>query len=220
MLRDAAGFDHVYIRCGYVDLRQGIDGLARYIRDDMSLDPFAENTLYLFCGRRTDRINVFYHVVSMKKGCPPEEIQKYRTDSVRPMVDAFFAWIKEVYPKIDGSSETGKAIRYCIHQEPFLRAFLNNPIIPLDNNDVERSIKKFVVGRKNCLIADSVNGAQSSAVLYSIAETAKANGLKPYFYFKYVLEEMPKYMDGTNRSFIKDLLPWSEKLPDECYSKK
>ncbi len=56
MLRNASGFEHVYIRCGYVDLRQGIDELARYIRDDMSLDPFAENTLYLFCGRRTDRI--------------------------------------------------------------------------------------------------------------------------------------------------------------------
>ena len=65
-------------------------------------------------------------------------------------------------------------------------------------------------------IIDTPNGAGSSAVLYSITETAKANGLKPYYYLKYVMEEMPKYFDGTDRSFIEDLLPWSEKLPDFC----
>ena len=56
MLREATCFEHIYIRCGYVDLRRGIDGLAEYIRNDMPMDPYAENTLYLFCGRRTDRI--------------------------------------------------------------------------------------------------------------------------------------------------------------------
>ena len=68
------------------------------------------------------------------------------------------------------------------------------------------------------MISDTVRGAESSAVLYSIAETAKANGLKPYYYFKYVLEEMPKYIEGSDRSFIQDLLPWSDKLSPECYS--
>ena len=165
-----------------------------------------------------DRIAAFYHVDNMRKGCTPDEILKNRTNSVRPMVDDFFAWIKEVYTKIDHSSETGKAINYCINQEAFLRAFLNDPIIPLDNNDAERSIKKFVIGRKNWLISDTVRGAESSAVLYSIAETAKANGLKPYYYFKYVLEEMPKYIEDSDRSFIQDLLPWSDKLSPECYS--
>ena len=62
---------------------------------------------------------------------------------------------------------------------------------------------------------DTINGAHSSAIIYSIAETAKANNLKPYDYFVYLLEEIPKHMEDTNRSFLDDLLPWSEKLPKE-----
>ena len=61
---------------------------------------------------------------------------------------------------------------------------------------------------------DTINGAHSSAIIYSIAETAKANNLKPYNYFVYLLEEIPKNMDGGDRSFLENLLPWSEKLPE------
>ena len=61
---------------------------------------------------------------------------------------------------------------------------------------------------------DTINGAHSSAIIYSIAETAKANNLKPYDYFVYLLEEIPKHMDDTDRSFLDDLLPWSPNLPD------
>ena len=61
---------------------------------------------------------------------------------------------------------------------------------------------------------DTINGAHSSAIIYSIAETAKANNLKPYDYFVYLLEEIPKHMDVGDRSFLENLLPWSEKLPE------
>ena len=61
---------------------------------------------------------------------------------------------------------------------------------------------------------DTINGAHSSAIIYSIAETAKANNLKPYDYFVYLLEEIPKDMDEAERSFLENLLPWSEKLPE------
>ena len=69
-------------------------------------------------------------------------------------------------------------------------------------------------GRKNWYLIDTIHGAKSSAILYSIAETAKVNHLKPYEYFKYLLEEIPKHGALENDSFIEDLLPWSEKLPD------
>ena len=68
--------------------------------------------------------------------------------------------------------------------------------------------------RKNWQMIDTINGAKSSAIIYSIAETAKANNLKPYEYFEYLLTEIPKHMDDTDRSFLDDLLPWSEKLPE------
>ena len=64
-------------------------------------------------------------------------------------------------------------------------------------------------------MVNTINDAHSSAIIYSIAETAKANNLKPYDYFVYLLEEIPKHMDGGDRSFLEDLLPWAQKLPEE-----
>ena len=61
---------------------------------------------------------------------------------------------------------------------------------------------------------DTINGAHSSAIIYSIAETAKANNLNPYDYFVYLLEEIPKHMEPKHQTFLEDLLPWSKKLPE------
>ena len=85
----------------------------------------------------------------------------------------------------------------------------------MDNNAAEQSIRPFCVGKKNWVMIDTIAGAEASAIIYSIAETAKANNLKPYDYFEYLLTEIPKHMEDTNRSFLDDLLPWSEKLPKE-----
>ncbi len=66
---------------------------------------------------------------------------------------------------------------------------------------------------------DTINGAKASAIIYSIAETAKANKLNPFRYFEYLLTEIPEHMDDKDLSFIEDLLPWSENLPDICRQK-
>ena len=86
--------------------------------------------------------------------------------------------------------------------------------VPIDNNASERAIRGFCIGKKNWQMIDSINGAKASAIIYSIAETAKANNLKPYDYFEHILNEIPKHMDDSDRSFLEDLLPWSEKLPE------
>ena len=86
----------------------------------------------------------------------------------------------------------------------------------MDNNAAERAIKNFCIGRKNWLIIDTIRGAQSSAIIYSIAETAKANNLKPYEYFEYLLEEISQHMEDTDLSFCEELLPWSTNLPEKC----
>ena len=67
---------------------------------------------------------------------------------------------------------------------------------------------------------DTINGAKSSAIIYSIAETAKANNLKPYDYFEYLLTEIPMHMDDTDRSFLDELVSWSEKLPESIRKPK
>ena len=84
----------------------------------------------------------------------------------------------------------------------------------MDNNASERAIRGFCIGKKNWEMIDTVNGATSSAIIYSIAETAKANQLKPYEYFEYLLTEIPKHMDDKNSIFLEEILPWSETLPE------
>ena len=121
------------------------------------------------------------------KELTPEERKKRREDSVKPLVEAYFAWVKE--KKKDGriaeKSKTGKGLSYSLNQEEYLKVFLENGNVPLDNNAAERAIRNFCIGRKNWMIIDTIRGAQSSAMIYSIAETAKANHLKPYEYFEY-----------------------------------
>ena len=90
----------------------------------------------------------------------------------------------------------------------------------MDNNASERAIRGFCIGKKNWEMIDTINGATSSAIIYSIAETAKANNLKPYEYFEYLLTKIPAHMDDTDRSFLEDLLPWSLKLPEYIRKQK
>ena len=119
-------------------------------------------------------------------------------------------------------SETGEGLSYSVSQEPYLRAFLDNGDIPLDNSACERAIRPFCVGRKNWNIIDTVAGAQASAIAYSIAETAKANGLNPYQYFKHLLTEVPQQLDQKRDASysLEDLMPWSETLPLICRKTK
>lgn len=146
----------------------------------------------------------------------PEDRLEHRKSSIAPLVDAFFAYLKAQYSVVAPKSQTGKGIAYCLNQEEYLRVFLTDGLVPIDNNAAERAIRPFCLGKKNWYIIDTVRGAKASAVLYSIAETAKANNLKPYEYFKYLLEELPKHGEFEDDSYLDDLLPWSDALPDYC----
>jgi transposase len=108
-------------------------------------------------------------------------------------------------------SPLGKALQYLHSQWPKLIRFLDNGSYPLDNNLAENAIRPFVIGRKNWLFSDSVHGAKASANLYSLIETAKANGLEPYHYLAHMFRELPK---ATTLDDIDALLPWKVNLPD------
>ena len=107
-----------------------------------------------------------------------------------------------------------EAFTYALNQERYLQVFLEDGDVPMDNNASERAIRGFCIGKNNWEMIDTINGANSSAIIYSIAETAKANNPKPYDYFEYLLTELPKHVDDTNRDFLASLLPWSETLPE------
>ena len=166
------------------------------------------------------RISAIYKLDESWKERTSEYRLEHRKRILKPLVDEYFDWIKEqvktcsVLPK----SETGEGLSYSINQEKYLRAFLDNGDIPIDNSACERAIRPFCVGRKNWNVIDTVEGAQASAVAYSIAETAKANNLKPYQYFEYLLTELPKRVSQKKDSMfsLDDLMPWSPELPMSC----
>ena len=167
------------------------------------------------------RIDAMYHLDNMYKESSAKERLDNRQRSVKPLVDAYFAWLKTLQGKSNASSKLKEAINYSINQEVYLRRFLEDPLLPLDNNDAERSIKSFCVGKHSWHIIDSTKGAKASALLYSIAESAKANRLKPYEYFCYLLKELVKYpRNDVPTEVLRTLMPWSEELPDHCRKTK
>ena len=131
---------------------------------------------------------------------------------VKPLVDAFLAYLKQNEPKIPKNGKIREAFTYALNQESYLKVFLEDGDVPIDNNASERAIRGFCIGKKNWEMIDTVNGANSSAIIYSIAETAKANNLKPFDYFEYLLTEIPKHVDDKNTDFLAELLPWSDML--------
>ena len=161
-------------------------------------------------------IQTIYRYENSYKGLDPEKRFEERKRSAAPLVDALFAYLKSSKESVAPKSRTGKAIAYCLNQEEYLRVFLEDGHIPIDNNAAERAIRTFCLGKKNWYTIDTIRGAQSSAVVYSIAETAKANNLRPYEYFKFLLEEIPKHGEFEDPAYLDELLPWSDSIPDYC----
>ena len=160
------------------------------------------------------QIQVIYREEGKLNKLSSEERLMQRQLVIKPLVDALFAYLKKMEPTVPASGQLRKAYTYILNQEKYLRVFLEDGEVPIDNNASERAIRGFCIGKKNWQMIDTINGAHSSAIIYSIAETAKANNLKPYDYFVYLLEEIPKHMEQKDRTFLEDLLPWSKKLPE------
>ena len=160
------------------------------------------------------QIQAIYREEGKLKELAADERLEQRQLVVKPLVDALFVYLQKQNPSVPATGQLRKAYTYILNQEKYLRVFLEDGEVPIDNNASERAIRGFCIGKKNWQMIDSINGAKASAIIYSIAETAKANNLKPYDYFEHVLNEIPKHMDDSDRSFLDDLLPWSEKLPE------
>lgn len=153
-------------------------------------------------------------------GSPGPDILKNRRDKVKPLVEAFFVWLRAKQLEVSASSVTGKGISYCLNQEKYLKVFLDHADVPMDNNASERAIRPFCVGKHNWHLIDTVRGAKVSAMIYSIVETAKACGVKPYEYFTYLLTEIPAIPAELRPGQMHRLMPWSDELPENCIMKK
>ncbi|MBP5717560.1 MAG: transposase, partial [Abditibacteriota bacterium] len=141
----------------------------------------------------------------------PEERYEERLKREKPLLDQFKAWADT--RQVSSKSKLGKAFTYLRNQWGNLSNYLLDGRLEISNNRAERSIKPFVMGRKNFLFANTPRGARASAILYSILETAKANGLDPYRYLLFLLKALPG-LDKSGDNWMETLLPWN--APDRC----
>lgn len=153
-------------------------------------------------------IRKLYKVEKEIKDDPPEIKFKIRQEKSLPIINTIREWINSKFFK---SQEMGgaiaKAFVYLNNQFSKLKVYITDGRLAIDNNKAENHVRPIALGRKNWLFATSVKGANSIADWYSIIETAKLNGLEPYFYLKYLLTELPVYQrDGRD---IEGLLPWN-----------
>ena len=144
----------------------------------------------------------------------PEERYEKRLEQEKPVLDALLSWANEMQAGTAPKSALGKAIHYLLEQWPYLTRYLEDGRLELSNNRAERSIKPFVMGRKNWLFANTPGGAQASAVIYSLIETAKENSLDPYRYLLWVLQNAPQ-LSEEDAAWAEKLLP--ARAPKECY---
>jgi hypothetical protein len=171
------------------------------------------------------RIGAIYDLENSLKELSPQERLKQRQTSIKPLVEEYFAWVKECLSNkvVPPKGKTASGLQYSVNQEEYLKVFLTDGEVPIDNSASERALRNFTIGRKNWMTINTVRGAQASAIIYSITETARANNLNVYYYISYLLTELPKLIDkdgNIEQSKLEPLTPWSKTLPVDCYSKR
>lgn len=140
---------------------------------------------------------------------------KIREEKSLPLVKAFFAWVKNVQPQVLKKSPLGVAITYALNQEKKLMQPFLDGRLDIDNNLAERSIKPFVIGRKNWLFSKTPKGATASAMAYSLIVTAKENDLNVFNYLTHLFTSLPN-IDVQDEETLSQYLPWSPDLPENC----
>ena len=125
-----------------------------------------------------------------------------------PALAALRVWLDKTLPGVTPKSALGTALSYLRDYWPRLTRYTERGDLPIDNNRAENAIRPFVIGRKAWLFSDTVAGTNASAVIYSVLETAKANGVEPYTWLRRVLRDLPaaKTVDD-----VEALLPWNVK---------
>ncbi len=149
-------------------------------------------------------IQKLYRIERALKEATPEARHTARQEQALPVLEQLRAWLDKSLPQVPPQSAVGKALNYLHEEWPRLIRYLDDGLIPIDNNLTENAIRPFTVGRKNWLFSDSVKGIESGTNLYSLIQTAKANHLEPYQYLRHVFSELPK---AATVEAIEALLP-------------
>ena len=129
------------------------------------------------------------------------------------ILEEYYAWLKTVHP--EKGSKLEEAVRYSLNQKQPLMAFLDNGEVPISNNLAENAIRPFALGRKNWLFCDTTKGAETSAIVYSMVESAKANGVEPFAYLQHVLLQLPYLGKTHSHEEPESLMPWAPYIQQE-----
>ena len=143
----------------------------------------------------------------------PEYRKEYRQNRALPLLEEYFAWLNTVHP--EKGSKLEEAVRYSINQKQPLCAFLDKAEVPISNNLAENAIRPFTLGRKNWLFCDTPKGAEASAVVYSLVESAKANGIEPFAYLQHVLVQLPYFGKSPSHEELETLMPWAPDIQQD-----
>ena len=143
----------------------------------------------------------------------PEYRKEYRQNRELPLLEEYFAWLNTVHP--EKGSKLEEAVRYSITQKQQLCAFLDHGEVPISNNLAENAIRPFTLGRKNWLFCDTPKGAEASAVVYSLVESAKANGIEPFAYLQHVLVQLPYFGKSPSHEELETLMPWAPDIQQD-----
>ena len=132
--------------------------------------------------------------------------REYRLNVISELLEEYFCWLETVHPKKGG--KLYDAVTYAKNQKESLMAFITHGEVPISNNLAENAIRPFTLGRKNWLSCDTVKGAEASSVVYTLVETAKANGIDPYEYLLLVLTMLPYLGNNPSHEELEKLMPW------------
>ena len=149
------------------------------------------------------------------KSLDPEERKKLRNEKIKPIIDRFYLWCDQADPR-GVNKDFEKALTYARNQKEALCRFLEDGNIPAHNNRAENAIRPFVIGRKNWLFSQTAKGASASADMYSLVETAKANGLDVFDYLSWLFRQITAANHHFTDEFLEKLMPWSEQAQKNC----
>jgi transposase len=152
-------------------------------------------------------INALYRIEhELDASATAEQRYDIRQSKTLPLLEKIRAWLDKSLLRVPGKTKVGTALNYLHNQWHTLIVYVNDGRLRIDNNLTENAIRPFVIGRNNWIFSDTTNGAKASAGFYSLIETAKANGLEPYRYIRYLFQELPKVKSIEE---YEALLPWN-----------
>jgi len=181
-----------------------------------ALPPEVKSPLDSLAGEGVAYCNRLFELEAQLVSYSTEERKEQRLVQEKPVLDAFWSWVETARGKVLPKSKLGEALNYARNHKQELMNYLRDGNCVISNNLAENSIRPFTVGRKNWLFSGSPRGATASATIYSIVETAKANGLNAYTYLVYLLQRLPNVAFRQQPELLDAYLPWSPEVQAHC----